>query len=463
MGVSFPKFPRGFLWGAACSAYQIEGAWNEGGKGENCSDHCARQPETEKFFERGRPDVCSDFYHHYREDIGIMRENSLNSFRFSISWPRLFPNGPYELNQQGVDYYNDLFNTLIENGISPFIDLFHWDLPQWVYDRGGPVSYEFVEWFEHYARTAFSLFGDRVKYWSTMNEPNFSFGGYTDSAAYIYDKPGGAPPYEKDVRKAFAACHFLNLAHLRAVRAYREMGQDGKIGMVIDAFPFYPYSLGDSRDEEAAERAMDFYFGKWLGPMMLGRYPDVIVDSFSELMPENFQSDIAKEYVPMDFVGENYYASGYAYHIDEKPYYDLCGTYETVDGADRRHGYHIGYCPEGFYDILMILTKKYHAKEIIVTENGTCFRRDMSRPAEPTDVHDEERIKYLRAHIPMMARAIEAGANVTGYHIWAIEDTYEHGSGRELDFGLIAVNYDTMERTARDSFKWYGALIRANS
>ena len=457
------KFPKDFLWGAACSAYQIEGAWNEDGKGENCSDHYARLPETAKFFERGRPDVCSDFYHHYREDIAIMKENNLKSFRFSISWPRLFPNGPDELNQAGADYYNDLFNTLIENGIQPFVDLFHWDLPQWVYDRGGPVVYEFVDWFEKYARTAFSLFGDRVKMWSTMNEPNFSFGGYTPSGVEIHEGSGNEPPYENSIHKAFMTCHILNLAHLRAVKVYHEMNLGGKIGMVIDGFPFYPFSLAEEKDSIAAERAFDLYAGKWLGPMMLGRYPEVVEDSYAEYLPENFQQEIADAYEEMDFIGENYYAAGYAYGIDEKPYFALCGDYETIEGADRNEGYHIRRNPTGFYDILMILKNKYHAKEIIVTENGICFERDKENLSKPTTIHDEERIRYLSDHIPMIARAIASGANVTGYYIWAIEDTFEAGSGFDLDFGLIAIDYDTMERTARDSFKWYGRFIKANT
>lgn len=457
------SFPKDFMWGAACSAYQIEGAWNEDGKGENCTDSCARNPDLAQFFERGRPDVCSDFYHYYREDIAIMKENNLKSFRFSLSWPRLFPNGPDELNQAGVDHYNDLFNTLIENGIQPFIDLFHWDLPQWVYDRGGPVVYEFIDWFEKYARTAFSLFGDRVKMWSTMNEPNFSFNGYTPYSAGIIAGRGTTPPYEEDVKKAFMTCHILNLAHMRAVKAYHEMNLGGKIGMVIDGFPFYPFSLSEEKDAIAAERAFDFYAGKWLGPMMLGKYPEVIEDSYAEYMPENFQQEIADAYEPMDFIGENYYASGYAYGIDEKPYFAHCGDFETIEGADRKDGFSIGRNPIGFYDILMLLKNKYKAKEIIVTENGICFQRDKDNLNKPTDIHDAERIRYLREHIPMIARAIASGANVTGYYIWAIEDTYEHGSGFDLDYGLIAVDYDTMERTARDSFKWYGRFIKANT
>jgi len=453
------SFPKNFLWGSACSAYQIEGAWDEGGKGESCHDHYARIQEYQKFYENGRPDVCADFYHHYREDIDIMAANGLKSFRFSFAWPRLFPNGPDEINQQGVDYYNDMLDYLTEKGIVPFMDLFHWDLPQWVLDRGGAVNYEFVEWFGRYAEACFRLFGDRVKYWSTVNEPIVSiFAGYY---AINGDGPGYFPPFEHDQKKAYTACHIMNLAHMRAVRIYRELGQDGKIGAVIDAFPYYPYSICDERDFEAGERRFDFYAGKWLGPMMLGRYPEVITECYGQYLPENYERELAEAFETMDFIGDNYYAPQYAKYLPEKPYFQPCRDPEF--SGEQKEFVGLKMYPEGLYDAVHILERKYHPKEIIITENGVAFTRDMSRPAVPTDIHDEDRIKYMRAHIMSLNRAIEDGINVTGYYTWAIEDTYEHLSGFNYDFGLIAVDYDTLERTPRDSFKWYGEFIRANN
>ena len=451
------SFPRNFLWGSACSAYQIEGAWNEGGKGENTHDHYARIPEYAHFYEQGRPDTCADFYHHYREDIDIMAENGLKSFRFSFSWPRLFPDGPDELNQAGVDYYNDMIDCLVAKGIIPFMDLFHWDMPQWVLERGGAASYEFIELFGKYARACFELFGDRVKYWSTVNEPIVSvFAGYY---AINSEGPGYFPPFEHDKKKAYRACHIMNLAHMRAVKIYREMGQDGKIGAVIDAFPYYPHSISSKDDFYACERRFDFYAGKWLGPMMLGKYPDVINDSLAEFMPENYERELAEAFEPMDFIGDNYYAPQYARYISEKPYFEPCSDPEF--SGEQKEFVGLKMYPEGLYDALHILERKYHPKEIIITENGVAFRRDPEHPAVPTDIHDELRIKYMRAHIMSLHRALRDGINVTGYYTWAIEDTYEHGTGCNYDFGLIAVNYDTLERTPRDSFRWYGRFIRS--
>lgn len=455
------SFSKDFIWGAACSAYQIEGAWNEGGKGENCHDHYARLPEHAAFYHRGRPDTCSDFYHHYREDVDIMAEHNLKSFRFSLSWARLFPDGPNEINQEAVDYYNDLFNYLTEKGIAPFVDLFHWDLPQWVLDRDGAVNREFIDWFESFARASYRLFGDRVKMWSTMNEPNPSiFGGYTN---WLVNGGGDFPPFENDPKKAFTAMHIMNLAHMRAVKVYREMGQDGKIGAVIDAFPFYPYSVSDEKDVIAADRMFDFYAGKWLGPILLGKYPEVIYDSFYEYMPEGFEQELTEAYEPVDYIGDNYYAPRYAKHKEEKPYYEPSDDPEKAEQEEFREFISIKFYPEGLYDTLKIIVKKYNPKEIIMTENGMCVPRNPKNLAVPSRINDEDRIRYLRSHIMMVSRAIESGVNVTGYYIWSIEDTYEHGLGFDYDFGLIGINYDTMERIPRDSFKWYSKFIEANT
>ena len=451
------SFPKDFLWGSGCSAYQVEGAWNEDGKGMSCHDHYARLPEYAHHWEKGRMDTCADFYHHWREDVDIMAEHNLKSFRFSIAWPRLFPNGPDQINQKGVDYYNDLFTYLNEKGIVPFVDLYHWDLPQWVLDRGGAINPEFIDWFEGFAITCFREFGDKVKYWSTTNEPNCSiFGGYYDKCD---DVAGRFPPFEKDLRKGFLANHHMILAHYRCIKAFREMGCDGKIGAVIDSVPMYPYDLADKRDFEAAELKFQYYAGKWFDPMLLGKYPPILCDTYREYMPENFQEDLEKYYEKMDFIGVNYYLPHYAKHIDEAPYFEVAPDPEEGLHADWQEYYCMKVYPEGLYDILNEVNERYHPDEILVTENGISFMRDPENPHLPTRINDIERIKYMRAHIMMLARAINRGIPVTGYYTWSIMDTYEHQLGFTLDFGLIAINYETMERTPRDSFRWYRDFI----
>ena len=451
------SFPKDFLWGSACSAYQIEGAWNEGGKGENCHDHYSRLPEYAHFYEQGNTDTCSEFYHHYREDIDIMAENGLKSFRFSFSWARLFPDGPDKLNEEGAAYYADMLDYLGEKGIVSFMDLFHWDLPQWVMDRGGVINYDFIDWFGAYAKACFTLFGGKVAYWSTVNEPNFSvFSGYY---ALNGEGQGSFPPFGEDQSKAFTACHVMNLAHMRAVKIFREMGVPGKIGAVIDTFPMYPYSLTDPKDFYAADRRFDLYAGKWLGPMLLGEYPEVVLDSFADRFPAKFREELAEAYQPIDFIGDNYYSPSYAQYTPEKPYFKLCDDPEGGGNWNEFVGMKV--FPEGLYDVLHIVNEKYHPKEIVITENGIAFKRDPSKPNEPTEIHDTKRIQYMRSHIMSLHRAWKSGINVTGYYTWAIEDTYEHGLGRNYDFGLIAVDYADQKRTARDSFKWYGEFIRS--
>ena len=458
-------FSKDFLWGAACSAYQIEGAWDQDGKGLSCHDHYARLPKYAHYYEKGRPDTCGDFYHHYREDIDIMADNNLKSFRYSIAWARLFPNDPDNICQEGIDYYNNVFSYLNEKGIKPFVDLFHWDLPQWVIERGGALNREFITWFEKYAKACYSCFGDKVQYWSTMNEPNNSiFAGYHSA---IDDGPGVFPPFENDLTKAFHAYQTMLLAHMRAVKLFREMGCEGKIGAVIDSFPFYPYDITDERDFYAADRRFEIYDGKWFGPLLTGKYPEILSDTYLEHMPENFEQELAAEYQEIDFIGLNYYCPYYARYKAESPYFEDCPDPEEGLHADWQQfadaNVTMKVFPEGLYDLLHIVNNKYHPKEIMITENGLAFARDPKKFAEPPAIHDPERIKYIRAHIMMLNRAIESGINVTGYFYWAIESTYEQGLGFDLDFGLIGINYDTFERIPRDSFKWYGKFIKANT
>ena len=315
---------------------------------------------------------------------------------------------------------------------------------------------------EAYAKACYENFGDKVAYWSTMNEPNFSiFSGYYQTDG---DGAGIFPPFENDKTKAFTASHYMNLAHMRAVKLYREMGFSGKIGAVIDLFPIYPYSLSDEKDVEAAKRRFDYYAGKWIGPLLLGEYPESVVECYSEYFPEGFQEEIRNAYVEIDYIGDNYYQQRYAKYSPEKPYFDLCDNPEQTvsDKNDEMGGIFVDIqnYPQGLYDIVMLLHREYHAKEIVITENGLPLPRDKENPAVPSKIQDEERIRYMRGHISALARAIDVGVPVTGYYVWSIEDTYEHGLGFDYDFVLIAVNYETMERTPRESFRWYADLIR---
>jgi len=454
-------FPRDFLWGAACSAYQIEGAWNEDGKGMSCHDYYAAMPEHRDLYKFGGPYDGADFYHRFREDIDIMAANGLKSFRFSIAWPRIFPNGPDAVNQRGIDHYRELFEYAGEKGLQLLIDLYHWDLPQWVIERGGALNREFIRWFEDYARVCFESFGDQVQRWSTVNEPSVSiFGGYIGGDL---KRRGRFPPFGHDLAQAFSASHNVVIAHMRAVKLYREMGLGGKIGAVIDAFPVYPYSLSDRRDWEAGDRMFDLYAGKWLGPMLLGRYPESMTERFGDKMPKGFAEELEREYQPIDYIGNNYYQPSYARYTEEWPFFESAPDPELDRAAQPEEFVGMKFYPVGLYDTMLLLEEKYHPREIIITENGMSSKRDESDLSKPSAINDERRIKYIRAHIMMLARVLRLGINVTGYHVWAVEDTYEQSSGYRHDYGLIGIDHATKERFPRDSLKWYGEFIRANT
>lgn len=440
-------FPKTFLWGVASSACQIEAACDTDGKVQNVFDYYARI-YPEKFF-NSLPDEEADFYHKFPEDIRLMKKLGVKVFRFSISWARIFQDVDSPVNQKGVDYYNQVIDCLVENGIEPFFDLYHCDLPMFIIEKGGPKNPLFPMWFERYARTCFSAFGDRVKFWSTVNEPSINiYGAYAT---------GGAPPFESDIKGGLQACHNMLLAHFQAVRAYREMGLDGKIGAVNHFEPVYPGS-DNPKDVKAAERRMAFYSGWWLEPMSFGRYPSIITELpyIAEHMPEGYVKQLYEAFVPMDFLGINYYGPGYARHIDDGK---LC--YDSFIPDDISiDDYGFPCYPEGIYDAMFYLKEHYGDPEIYITENGVS-RKHKEDPV--ADLDDSYRIDYFTPHLRQLSRCIADGVKVKGYCCWTILDTYEaHAGGYQHAFGLIRVDPNTLERNPRKSFYFYQKVIAEN-
>ena len=440
------SFPKDFLFGSACSACQIEGAAYEGGKTDNVFDYYARKdPER---FSGDLADVCADFYHHYRDDIKIMKKFGLKAFRFSIAWARICPDGPDSYNQKGVDYYNDMINALVENDIVPMFDLFHCDLPMWVINKGGIANREFIGWFTSYAKICFEKFGDRVKLWSTVNEPSINVFG-----AYAYESNG---PFLKDLTLALKASHHMLLAHYATVKLYHSMNLPGKIGAVNHFAPVYTDSL-DPKDEAAAERRRAYYSGWWLDPMMKGEYPaNVICYPFiADKMPENYAKELKAAFEPMDFIGINYYNPEFARFKQDD---ELC-IEGFSDTSLPKDAYGFLRYPQGLFDSMMYLKNAYPGAEIYITENGIAAARE---DGQPTSVHDDFRITYMRDHLREVSKSIAAGVNLKGYFNWTIMDTYEgYAGGFKYDFGLLAVDYKTLERTPRDSFYYYKKIIEA--
>lgn len=440
----FP-FPKDFLFGAACSACQIEAGCNEGGKGEDVGEHFFKI-YPEKYF-GGDPAKSADFYHRYPEDIAMMKELGLKCFRFSISWSRIFPNGPDKVNQAGLDYYKDMIMKLKEAGIVPFFDLWHCDLPYWVIEKGSVINPDFIEWFRIYARAVFEGLGDIVDYWSTINEPSINI-----MASYAY---GANAPFHNDMDEAIKACHNGILAHFAAVQEYKKLGYKGKIGMVIHMEPVYAWTI-DPKDAAAADRKQAFYTGWWLDPTLKGHYPEILKDwnYIMNMLPEGYQKDLDDNFISADFIGINYYSPGYARHKDDN---ELC--YETLHNHDLiADDYGFFSYPEGLFDLGIYLKETYPGKDIFITENGYGKKKWGNLEEER---QDDYRVEYIREHLRTLSRAIQAGVPFKGYFHWTIMDTNElYAGGYNYIFGLTQINYETLERIPRKSWYYYQNVIK---
>lgn len=441
----FP-FPKDFLFGAASSAVQIESGCREGGKGEDIHNHnFGIHPEQ---YHGADLNDSADFYHRYPEDIQMMKELGLKTFRFSVSWSRIYPEGPDEVNPEGLAYYADIVDRLLDAGITPFMDLWHCDLPWWVAEQNGLLNPNFIDWFVDYAKTVFQVLGDKVPLWCTVNEPNINC-----MNAYLY---GRLPPYEADRKQAIQACHNMIIAHYRTIRLYKEMGFEGQVSSVVHLQPCYAVDPGKPEDVAAAERYQSNYAGWWLDAMLKGHYPkDILEYTFiRDQMPKNYQQQLDAEFIPSDFIAINYYDPGFAkYEPDGKLDY-------KVDHDHNLPKDDYGFCtyPQGLFDAVMYLHNTYPGKNIIITENGIGVKK-RGNPEE--ELNDDYRINHMREHLRSLSRAIQAGIPVKGYCHWSIMDTNElRSGGYDLMFGLTQVDYVTKERRPRKSWHYYQRLIR---
>ena len=441
------RFPDSFVWGAASSAYQIEAACDAGGKMPTVYDYYSKA-KPDMFQEGGGPENAADFYHRYREDIAIMKKYGLKSFRFSICWARIQSAVMGAPNEDGIAYYNGVIDCLMENGVIPFFDLYHCDLPMFVIDKGGPTNPEFVDWFTDYARICFRAFGERVKYWSVVNEPVLNVYG-----AYARENNG---PFGNSMKDGLAASYHMMLAHYKTIKLYREMGFDGKIGAVNHFIPTYAKTRS-REDQEAAERYREFYAGWWMEPMIKGTYPELILreKEVRDLMPEGFAQGLRDAFEPMDFIGINYYNPAIiAYDPEgELRYRRLRDTGLPKDdyGFDR-------YLPSMF-DTLMYVKNHYGNIPIFITENGI----GMAPPEDPLeDINDLYRVEYLREALRELNRCMKAGVNVQGYYHWTFLDTYEGNTkGYKVRFGLVRIDTKTLERIPRKSLDYYRDVIES--
>jgi beta-glucosidase len=436
------SFPAGFTWGAATAAYQIEGAANEDGRGESVWDRFSATPGKVRNGDSGA--VACDFYHRYHDDIALMRELGIDAFRFSIAWPRVLPEGRGRVNQAGLDFYDRLVDELLGNGIAPFVTLFHWDTPQAIEDAGGWPARATVDAFSEYVEAVSGRLGDRVGHWITHNEPWV--------VAWVGHGWGHHAPGRESDADALATAHHLLLSHGRAVEILRRNSPDSQVGITLNLDN--PYAASSSPEDIAATRWVDGLHNRWfLDPLFRGSYPEDMAEAWAEIMPEVHDGDLEAISAPIDFLGVNNYTSPLVAADD------LGGRSQIVrrNNIDRTDmGWEV--VPDGLQDLLLRLHREYEPSAIYVTENGAAYADVRGHDGS---VRDPERQSYLEKYLAGAARATSQGVPLRGYFAWSLLDNFEWAWGYWKRFGLIYIDYATLERVPKGSFYWYRDFIAA--
>ena len=439
------KFPEGFVWGAITAAYQIEGAWNKDGKGPSIWDTFVHQPGK---IERGETaDIAVDHYHRYSEDLSLMDELGLKAYCFSISWPRVLPDGIGEVNPAGLDFYDRLVDGLLKRRITPYVMLYHWDLPQALQEKGGWGERFVVDAFGEYARLLARRLGDRIPFWVTHNEPMVS-----SLAGHFL---GEHAPGLQDPLLAFRAVHHILLSHGVATQVMRsELPSTAKIGVILNITPTYP-ATETEEDHQAARRYDGVANRLFLDPILRGEYPADILEMFGPMFPEVQPGDLQTISAPLDFVGLNYYTRAVMRNDPDDPLLHAVQVYLPESEYSQMWEIY----PPGMYDMLTRIQADYHPKEVYITENGVCVTDGVDFDGR---VRDERRTRYLREHLTQVQRAIEAGVPLKGYFHWTLMDNFEWAFGYRMRFGLIYVDFSTQKRIIKDSGRWYKKVIQNN-
>lgn len=453
-------FPEGFLWGAATSAPQSEGGQSEGGRTASTWDKWFEM-EPKQFYQGIGPKNTSFTYKRYSEDAELMKAINLNSFRTSISWNRLLPDGQ-ELNQEAVEYYRDYFASLRKNGIEPIINLFHFDMPWWLMEKGGWENRESVNHFAYYAQTAFEQFGDLVNYWTTFNEPIVHV-----TCGYLGEYHW---PKVFDLKRAVQVGHHTNLAHAKAVKAYRKLGLKGKIGNILNLSPVYPRS-NEEGDLRAKTNALELHVKSFLEPTVKGSYSDYLIQLLSDndLLPITEEGDkqlIAEGKV--DFLGVNYYQP---IRVQAVPEAEVCQPAKSLGDFSRHYNWpekrmnkHRGWeiYPEGIYDLAMMIKEEYANLPFYISENGMGVSEEERFMNEAGIIEDDYRIDFIKDHLEYVQKAIESGANCFGYHLWTFVDCWSWLNEFKNRYGFYRLNLETGERTPKKSAFWIKDVIAQN-
>jgi beta-glucosidase len=438
-------FPKSFVWGAATASYQIEGAWDEDGKGESIWDRFSHTPGNVHNNDTG--DVACDHYHRWRDDVALMKALGLKAYRFSISWPRILPDGRGRVNQAGLNFYGGLVDALLDAGIAPYVTLYHWDLPQPLQNQGGWPARTVVDAFAEFADIMGRTLGDRVKHWITVNEPWVS--------AFIGHQDGRHAPGHTDRKEALAAAHHLLLAHGRAVPILRANCPGASVGIALNLTPQEPASPSAADRRESAW--VDGYINRWFLDPLVGReYPRDMVASFGDVLDFVQDGDMRTIAEPMDLLGVNYYTRNI---VRSRDLSEAENQQRTVVPGDEQTEMGWEVYPQGLYDTLGRLHFGYGFPSIYVTENGAAFPDTV---APDGGVSDPARRSYIQRHLQMVRRAIASGVPVKGYFVWSLLDNFEWSFGYSKRFGIVHVDYRTQQRTPKASAEWYRQVILEN-
>jgi beta-glucosidase len=447
------SFPDGFLWGAATAAFQIEGATTEGGRGRSIWDAFCEQEG--KVANKDTGDPACDHYHRYPEDVAIMRGLGLGAYRFSVAWPRVIPTGTGAVNREGLDFYSRLVDLLLESGIRPVATLYHWDLPQDLDVRGGWLNRDSAQWYAEYVAATVEALGDRVKNWTTLNEPWCS--------SYLSYALGVHAPGHTDQGEACTAAHHLLLAHGSAVPVIRQHCPDAEVSITLNPSQVIGPDDPSEADRDAVRRLDNVYNGAFLDPVSKGRYPDGFLEDTEHLGWQGAirDGDLGTISAPLDNLGiNNYFPVRGAAVADGSNPSGLPGC----DGAQELP-------PQGRLTAMGWEQNAAAHRAIVercatdsglpvyITENGSAWDDEVDTDGQ---VHDPERVGYLREHLGALADSVAAGTDIRGYFAWSLLDNFEWSYGYGKRFGIVRVDYDTQERILKDSGREYARIIAAN-
>jgi beta-glucosidase len=435
-------FPPGFLWGAATSAYQIEGSPLADDAGPSIWHRFVRTPDRVAGGDTG--DVACDHYRRFKDDVALMKSLGLTAYRFSIAWARVLPEGRGRVNPAGLAFYERLVDALLEAGIRPMATLYHWDLPAALDDRGGWLNPDVADWFADYARVMVRALDDRIPLWATLNEPwVVADGGYLH---------GALAPGHRNCFEAPIASHHLLRAHAKAVQAYRAEGRH-QVGLVVNIEPKYPASQS-AADQAATERAHAYMNRQYLDPVLLGRYPEELREIFGEAWPEPRAAEMQLIREPIDFLGVNYYTRSVVAH-DEKAWPLRASAVRQKQATYTETGWEV--YPQGLVDTLLWIKERYGSIPLYVTENGAAI---FDPPvAEGGRIDDPLRVDYFRKHLGAAAHALRQDVDLRGYFAWSLLDNLEWSLGFSKRFGIVHVNFESQQRTLKSSARYYADVI----